>query len=182
MARRFGRSGLAGRVSTRRKTTWDSGFESATAEYPGRATRTGSGVSLLNGLGVNDDSITLVRSLIDASVFMGAADTIADRAYVSLGLIVVSAEAFAAGVASVPDPRVRAEDDWIWLEHFAVEVAFAAAQGLEGSAGRRVWRDIRAQRKLNIGEVFAWVFATTGQSAGTTVVCNIAARHLFKLP
>ncbi len=117
--RRFGGSNFARRVGPRRKVTWD-GQDTIGTLFFGNLTRTSSAaVSLFTtGFVITNDQVTLTRSLLDIYTGFRASDATGNVAVVSIGMIVVGAEAFGQGAAAVPDPRTRAEDDWIFLGHY----------------------------------------------------------------
>ena len=110
---------------------------------------------------------TLVR--LRGQVFLqldaGAVD---ERVLVCFGIIIVSNEAFAAGVASVPKPFTDADADWMW--HGFLSVTSGAETGIVSDfLVDRVLVDSKAMRKVKSSQTLIFVaeVASSQDAAGT---------------
>jgi len=91
-----------------------------------------------------------------------------ERVLVACGIIIVGADAFTAGAASVPSPIQQASDDWIWYGWLSATSGAEAAVFTDGLVDR-LEIDSKAMRKVRIGETFAFVaeVADTADMGGT---------------
>ncbi len=97
---------------------------------------------------------------------------------VGAGLIVVSDEAFAAGVAAVPSPVDDLNAPWLWHD-FVTLMAKSATQ--EASLGSGVYRgviDSKAMRKVHPNETLVFVVDGTNLSGTPNVDVSAAVRVL----
>ncbi len=121
---------------------------------------------------------TVVRTRFQA---WWAGDQVAasEEPFAALGLIVVSDQASAAGVASIPSPISDADGDWFVYENLQSSVLFATASGFSGSEGKSSAVDSKAMRKVGPNEDIA-VVVENGSSVfgGQIIVCG---RMLVKL-
>ena len=123
MARRFPVGGAARARVPRRKTTWIGpavqGFVSVAS----------GGATLLNSL-INSEPETLVR--IRGMVTIAPTVVSADVSIVgAVGMGLVSEEAFAAGIASIPEPFTDADwGGWVMWRSFSYKFEFADATGV----------------------------------------------------
>ena len=97
-----------------------------------------------------------------------------DSMIVGIGLIIVSADAFTVGGASVPSPIDDTAANWMWRHYFAFTPAVAAESATELGLYQEVVIDSKAQRKIGLNEVigFVWdgvILAGTPTADGTAV-------------
>ena len=95
-----------------------------------------------------------------------------DRAIVGLGLIIVSDEALAAGVASVPTPGTDADAPWLWHQFVPLQAQAGTSVGASLNAMSVVARgeiDSRAMRRVKQNESIVMSMETTSL-AGTPAV------------
>ena len=177
------------RTGPRRQTVW-AGFPDAAGgvtTMPGMASLA-AGTPQIVSRGVHsavvlatttgaDEPYTITRMI--ANILCQLDSVAADVfATVALGCYIASAEAVAAGVASL----WSAEDDpgrsWLYYETF--QVRSPKASTIEGAAGVNAYRahiDTRGQRKVTQGELPVWVAESDSQA----VVIGLVGRYLLKL-
>ena len=99
----------------------------------------------------------------------------------ALGFAVVSEQARAAGVASVPDPTTNAlQDQWFVHQFWATDFTFITGAGFQGgSTLTRYSFDSKAMRKVEDGDAIVVVIANSASAGGIDFVLNF--RMLFKL-
>ena len=98
----------------------------------------------------------IIGRLVVQNQSVGADLTIGGR--VAAGIIIVSDQAFAAGVGSMPDPdNAQLAADWLWVDELPILVAPAESAGLYLA----VDFDVRGMRKM-AGYNKRLVFITTG--------------------
>ncbi len=93
-----------------------------------------------------------------------------------VGIIQVSANAFAAGVASIPDPLVDTSRDWIWLHQFQA----IGSIGLQ-AAGAKIPIDVRSQRRAYANETLVGVLNIGTEQGTVTLSTSLLVRVLDKL-
>jgi len=135
------------------------------------------------GLQVLQSALTLVRtrgSLIVSIDNSGTTKNILNGAY---GLIVVSNEAFAAGLASLPSPMTEIENDWVVYVPFALRSESVATVITDLGAHRHIDFDSRGMRKLKLGDTLAAIveIAQSDATTGTIVNLGVQLRSQFKL-
>ncbi len=96
----------------------------------------------------------------------------------ALGLIVVSDQAVAAGVASVPNPATDSGSDWFVYEPIAGHLVVGTAVGLHLNMESRV-TDSRAMRKIGDGQDIVFVVENSLISLGA--IYTTFQRLLIKL-
>ena len=181
MARSFRGRAPFGAVQ-RRKTLW-SGQDTVGTLVMGNVVRASAGVSIYP-VGLEALSVfTITRIIAELSVQFVASDAIGNIAIVYTGIIIVSAEAFAAGAASLPDPRTRQSDDWMYL---GMQTLVASATGVNTASGlsaKTMQLDLKGQRKTVPGETVVGVLAIDGLTGSTrTIRGALTYRNLLKLP
>ena len=178
MARRF--TGRAVAPRARRSVVW-SGQDTVGTLAFGQVTRTAAGVSIFpNGLEATE-KFTVTRAIADLLLAFRASDAAGGIVVAYVGVIIVSAEAFAIGATAVPDPRTRQSDDWLFLGMYTL---MSSATGFSGSGynDREVMLDLKGQRKMVPGEVLAGVFALDGVTGSSrTIQASLQWRNLLKL-
>ncbi len=164
MANRSSRSRfpLAVRSGQRRETKWLS-------VSPGLATLTATGGTLLAVLSAGAKAFrpfTVMRTHILLQVTSDQIVATEDQVG-AYGLAVVSDEASAAGVASIPTPISNASSDkWFVYQMFFNSWAVSSAIGAVNRSGGQVYQiDSKAMRKVDVGEdiVFVAEFDATGE-------------------
>ena len=124
----------------------------------------GSGV-VLNSVG--EQTILRTRGLLHA--FLISATAAGDGFTGAAGIIVVTDQAFAAGVAAMPSPVNEMESDgWLW--HQWISVHAGEAGGLSGGpeGAQREQVDSKAMRKVNGEQTVVAILETT--ESGTAVM------------
>ncbi len=173
MAHRRSNFRIASRSSSKRQTEWvNLNFDAAVLSAVSSTLFTTSFVPLVSGL-------TLIRmrgELIVSSLMNAATDAMT----IAVGCILVSDEAVAAGVASIPSPITDADDDWLYYQWCSVQsgVLGAPGQGTEF----RFNVDNKAMRRFPAGKTL--VAVAEASSEGGTVVTDFIfnCRGLIKLP
>jgi len=95
-----------------------------------------------------DRDVTILRSR-GLMILMGEPSAFADTDVIGLGLVVVQANAVAAGGAALPGPIADAEADWLWHTFVGFDAGGveAAAQPF-GASTREIIIDSKAMRRL----------------------------------
>ena len=157
----------------RRTTTW--------FDIPPTSTiMTASGgtlVSVLNAAALALRPFTIVRThlLVHITSDQLAADEIQMAA---VGFAVVSDQASAAGVGSIPTPVTENGSDLWFLHQFVInEFALNSAIGFDANAGHQYLIDSKAMRKVDIGQD---VVQVAEQTTFNGVIVNMAGRMLVK--
>ena len=176
-ARSSNRQGFS-RSTQRRQTSWTSGPQ-------GQVTRTTSGSTLFPlGLVPLLEGLTITRMRGELLVFLTSADGVNTGYDGAVGIGLVSDEAFAAGVASMPTPIDDIDyEEWIWFQlfHARAPLAITAAASVVGPAFGRYSIDNKAMRKFPVGKTLVAVLEVTEvASAGITAVLDV--RTLVTLP
>ena len=183
MARRFTGRGRGSLPAPKRQIAND-GLESG----PSIATLTflattnavaGFSVGLLTAV----PAATLVRTRGELVIKVLTSGNITNQIAGAFGMIVVSENAFGAGITALPTPLVDIENDWFVYEPFALQLE-ANNPPQDSIAAHRVVRfDSRGMRKLKDGDVLAMVIEANQTDATTGTVVRAAAhfRSQFKL-
>ena len=143
-----------------------------------RATALGT-VSLLTIVA----AATLVRSRGMISASVNASGSNNNTIVGVLGIIVVSVEAFTAGLASVPTPITDSGRPWVVWQPFGLYADGAAlGEAATGAATTELF-DSRGMRKLKANDVLAVVFEACQRDAttGTILHGTYAWRDQLKL-
>ncbi len=99
----------------------------------------------------------------------------------AFGMAIVSDQAFAAGIASIPKPFDEANwDGWFLHQYFSCSAILASAVGLQTPAGASYLLDSKSGRKLQDNE--SVVVMITNASATDGMRFTLDFRMLFKLP
>jgi len=177
MARRtFVRGGSALRQGQRRKTLWiPQGWISNTIATDGVVL-----ISILNAAALAFLPFTIVRVrgiLLIASDQAGTSEFQA----LSYGHIVVSDEAAAAGIASVPTPESEGSSDFHVYEQAVARWQLNSAVGFDGAVGMVKEFDSKAMRKVDIGEQIAAVAEVGASGVSEGLELRSSFRTLVKL-
>ncbi len=178
---RYPRPFRAGRA--RRLTAWGVGPDGVSQQL------TSSGSLLFtNGASPASEPVTIVRTRGSLLFYLSASVTGGDGYHGAVGIGIVEANAFNAGIASMPTPITEEDwDGWMWHQYFHLlaptPIAGGASQDgdamLTVGAILRQEIDSKAMRKIHAEEVlFAAVEATEIGSA--TIVCALRTRILVK--
>ena len=130
---------------------------------------------------VNEAAVTIVRtrgqllwSLVDNS-------GVRQIMHGAFGIIIVSGDAFSAGVASLPGPMSDSENDWyVWVPFTINTVDGTADDQAIGQTGR-VNFDSRGMRKMKFGEINAPVVEVVSDVAAGGIDLSYVWRHQYKL-
>jgi len=172
VGRRSGRIFRGGRSV--RETAWVNIATTST----GLAPSTGvlfSGFSAA-ALGLRPFTIVRVRGWLSLS----SDQSIAVETYAgSLGMAVVSDQAFAIGVTAVPTPQTDKDSDlWFVYEELAGTIIAVTSTGIDGGTVSKAF-DSRAMRKVEDGQDVAIVVEGAAGFSGSTL--NKGGRMLIKL-
>ncbi len=179
MARRIGGSFRQLRQGQRRATEWGA------SSTPTVTTNLAANTVLLHqsftqALLAEVTPATIVR--VRGELWVKSDQVAATRTpFGAVGFAVVSEQARAAGVASVPDPSTDALSDlWFLHQFWATDFTFITAAGFQGgSTFTRYTFDSKAMRKIVDGNAIVIVIANSAAAGGIDFVMNF--RVLFKL-
>ncbi len=108
------------------------------------------------------EASTILRMIGEYMIAPTTAPTIADQCTLTVGIAVVSADAFAAGGASLPDPSGSPEFPWLfWKSHIFRALAGTLDPGDQLPVSVRAEFDIRSMRKVKGREALAVVVEYT---------------------
>ncbi len=114
----------------------------------GQATPSADGTTLLGSSLLALEALTVMRFLGEYAIAPSATPVAGDGVRLTIGIGVFSADAVAAGVASLPDPEDEPDFPWIyWMGH---SIIFATADPDPSNLGASLRHsfDIRFMRKL----------------------------------
>ena len=122
---------------------------------------------------------TLVRSRGKLTVLTDPSSSPGSFGFVTLGLIVVTSAAAAAG--GVPNPATNTGNDWLWWDSGFIGAAAADVIGEEITVDRLIV-DSKAMRKIGLNQVL--ILVADLQTCEGTMVANICGplRILLKAP
>ncbi len=104
---------------------------------------------------------------------------VGDSMVVGLGLVIVSADAFAAGAASMPSPIDDLDWAFLWHQLFILGPSIGSTEGDQSlDQIMRVVIDAKAQRKNTPGEVLAFIWDAVIDSGAPTADGYAAVREL----
>ncbi len=98
----------------------------------------------------------------------------------AMGIMVVSDEAAAAGVGSIPGPGTEFSAPWFVWEPYSTSFLFGTGVGFENSVGRFITVDSKSMRKVGANEDVV-VVATNAETAANGILMTIFGRMLVKL-
>ncbi len=107
-----------------------------------------------------------------------------DKVVVGIGSIVVTDDAAAAGVASVPHPVTDGDAPWQWVHYYCLQAQAGTGVGASLNAMSVVERfewDSKAMRKLRINESLVFVAEAVSQAGTPGVDITSFVRALFAL-
>ena len=147
-----------GRHGPRRSKEWTSilGFDTAF---------TSDGTSVTAGF-TPGQAVTILRMIGEYSIIPLNAPVATEISTITVGIGVVSADAFALGSAAMPDPGGEPEFPWLyWAAHKFQYSNVSTDPSQAGGSVRRSF-DIRSMRKMKPRETLAFI-TQYGQQAGT---------------
>ena len=169
--------------AVRRKTQWAGmGSQAGTAAIPDMITIAAGATALLSigfvirgALGIIDEETTVTRTIgmLRARIDLGTADL---QAKYAMGCAVVTQEALAAGVASLPDPATAGDFEWLYYSTGQLQRGLTANDE-NGLATVAVPFDVRGQRIVRAGQNIAWWCS----AVDAAVQIGVAGRYLVKL-
>ena len=175
--------------SPRRKSSWTVGVQTGTNGSVQAISATGKTLAT-NGVNVLEDGLTLVRTRGQLILVLTSASAAGAGFVGAFGIGIVTAQAFAAGVASIPGPINDEDwDGWLFHHYFAVVSSSVIADtvsssddfGNSQSAVLRIDVDSRAMRKLEENQVIVGVLEAD-EIATSVMGWYLNSRSLVKLP
>ena len=137
--------------------------------------------TLLGGLTqIQTRGMTIVRTLVHIEFRKTAGTGVAGVMAVDVGIGVASADAFAAGVASVPDvtdPAAEPPRGWIYRSRVSM-----VDDSTQYPADRVMDADIRGKRRLDAGTLYLVVEGNTVFGSGFVINVGGIIRTLLLLP
>jgi len=124
-------------------------------------------------------SMTLLRTIIGLDVGYNVHDSGEGSQNVAFGIAIAETDAFATGIAALPNPEVPLDFPrlpWVWRARYRV-FGFAADQPTIFT--RRIDLDIRAQRKLENGIAYLITTNTPLEGVAATVFVSGYVRQLW---
>ncbi len=128
---------------------------------------------------VPNPTIVRIRGYVNLrATVVGAGDA---RTQIRMGIIVVTAKAFAAGVASIPVPGTDIGSDWMWWDTRTLVTESATPSEDTGiGLNRSVEVDNKAMRKVGLNQLLVFVVENTGLNSSITVQTTASLRVLIK--
>ena len=154
----------------KRRVSWEGGFGSSLASGAGSFVTTLVSEAILEAR----PAPTVVRC---RGEFWAKSQTSAINSRVTAGIIVVTAKALAAGVASLPSPLTDVGSDWLWWDTY--DLAWQTGEPIESGAVRRLI-DSKAMRKVGLNTVVVMVVEVTSISGTPSVDIAFGVRVLLK--
>ncbi len=93
----------------------------------------------------------------------------------AFGIGVVSSDAFAVGISAMPDPFTDASYPWMWWDYEVL-----TSQTGELFASRKIIIDVKAMRKIDIGQTLAFVVQTRDASSVSVARAGADTRALVQ--
>ena len=167
--RRYGGRSVSGPT---RKTTW-LGFNT----YVNGLGTTGLAMGILLNTRADEFLIggTVIRIRGEFGARVDASSGLTNGAVVTAGIMIITADAAAAGGAAVPSPFDDADAPWMW--HTDMLLQGDSSTSYDQLATRQI--DNKAMRKLASNQTLVAVIAN---EANVNVSMGLALRVLFKLP
>ena len=166
--------------SQRRLTSWGLGPGDSSPEPI-----TGSGKSVLGlGAGAVVDGLTVVRLRGSVQAYIDSFNAAGSGFHCAMGVCVANGDAFATGVAALPDPLADASwDGWMYHRFFDVHaITSTISDGVNGYTIQQEFEvDSKAMRKLPASDVLCAVIDVVEIGTATMDVF-FDSRILLKLP
>ena len=125
---------------------------------------------------------TLIRMILDFVLFPATPGAVSGRQLYSMGIGVVSDDAFSAGATGLPNPEVDSDypvGGWLWRKTVAV---FDETLATGHVPPVQIQADLRAMRKLDRSTLAFMLFNGTGEGTPFAVQRIGQIRCLYKLP
>ena len=125
---------------------------------------------------------TLIRLIMDFWMFPSIPGAVSGRQVVTMGIGVVSDDAFAAGSSGLPNPEVDGDypvGGWLWRHKVPI---FDETLATTGPLVIRIKEDLRAMRKLDRSTVALMMKSVSNEGTSFTVQWMGIIRALYKLP
>ncbi len=164
------------RAPARRKTTWEGAVVSTVLTTGVSTASSIVSEAIMEG----HPNPTIVRIRGELLIHVGAVGTTPSESITTLGLKLVTASAFAAGIASIETPGTEIGGDWIWWDVRATRsIITGIADGDEGPVSR-IPIDSKAMRKVTVNKLLVLVAQNTALTSTQTVTIAGAIRVLLK--
>ncbi len=137
------------RGGSRRQKVWER-IASAQLALTANGTFVGNRLTALGGR-------TILRMLGEVTVGPTSAPTALDSVLITVGIGVVSDDAFALGPTALPDPGEDPEYPWLFWWQFPLFFAGTSVDGGNAQISGRKGFDIRSMRKMKNSESLGWV-------------------------
>ena len=138
---------------------------------------TSASTAIIASLGITDP-VTILRTLGSSLVSIGPALVADDRAVVTLGLGLVSTDAFVVGASAMPDPANEPEFDWLWWYAAHVHLPDVDQAGGVASA-MRIAVNSKAMRRASHQETLVLIGQYENILGTPTVHVNASLRILI---
>jgi len=125
--------------------------------------------------GFVEEEVTVTRMIGHVAAQIGAGVSASNGATVTFGIGVFTTEAVAAGIASIPDPSVRPDFEWLYWKQLS-PIQTGGADPSEIGVFESEF-DVRGQRVVRSGQTLVTVVVT----AVSVVRAFASARVLVKL-
>jgi len=135
-------------------------------------------VGVLNAAALALRPFTVVRSRLEI-LWNSDQFTATEEIHGAFGAIIVSDQATAAGVASIPDPITNSDAPFFIYEPFITRFNFLTSAGFESNGGFHQTVDSKSMRKVGSNEDLA--FVAVNSDAAHSAVVSITGRVLIKL-
>ena len=165
---------------SRRETSWSVGPGASTAQSITSAQSLILGASLVP----SEEGLTVIRTRGLLELNLNAVSAVGAGFHGASGLCIVSADAVAAGAASIPSPVGDAGwDGWFWHSFFDVHTITATiADGVNATAVHKQFMvDSKAMRKFRTNEAMVWMLETAAEVGTATMFAHADSRLLHKL-
>ena len=167
-------------TGARRRTSWSLG------PFGTSAISISNGTALFpTGAVATQDGLTIVRSRGEVLLMLSATDQLLGGwGEISLGLCIVSENAFAVGITAVPHPSTDiAWDGWLWYWTGALRsiTTSAVLLGQDLPAQARIVVDSKAMRKIKATDVLVGVIEVGTEAGTATITAEMNTRILLKL-
>ncbi len=118
---------------------------------------------------------TILRIVGGGGLFRFDADKqIDDSLTITLGIGIVSTDAFTAGAASMPDPDDEVAYPWLWWTSFTLDSQVAAASDDAGGSLYRVPPiDSKSMRKFKPSQTLTTIIQTTGAAGAPQTIIEL---------
>ena len=156
---------------SRKNKSW---FGIAASEHLFTAADTDFGNGMVTGL-----TSTIIRVLGEYIIGPTSAPTALDIAEVTVGLGIVSSDAFALGETAAPDPASEFGYPWLYRKSHWLFYADTSLDSASPDRGVRQTVDVKGMRKIRQDQTLAWVIQYSATGDSPVHVAMVAARVLL---